>query len=187
LSGKRTADTSPRCRHCPDVCPRVTRMMRSGGISAKRRISNSKTALQTATRSRLKREENTWNSPPAAPVKLPTDISSQELVKALLRAGFVANRQKGSHIILRRGDPYARVVVPDHKRIRPGHTPADSDRSGTDRRATAGTTLIHGRSRWSQSVKYRSRRPNVCIVGISYKVCLAESRTRETETRSPPF
>jgi predicted RNA binding protein YcfA (HicA-like mRNA interferase family) len=53
-------------------------------------------------------------------VKLPTDISGQELVKALQRAGFVVNRQKGSHIILRRGDPYARVVVPDHKRIRPG-------------------------------------------------------------------
>ena len=41
-------------------------------------------------------------------------------MKALLRFGFVVNRQRGSHIILRRSDPYARVVVPDHKRIRPG-------------------------------------------------------------------
>jgi predicted RNA binding protein YcfA (HicA-like mRNA interferase family) len=53
-------------------------------------------------------------------VKLPTDLSGQELVKVLLRVGFAVNRQRGSHIILRRGDPYARVVVPDHKRLRPG-------------------------------------------------------------------
>jgi predicted RNA binding protein YcfA (HicA-like mRNA interferase family) len=48
------------------------------------------------------------------------DLSGQELVKALLRVGFVVSRQRGSHIILRRGNPYARVVVPDHKRVRPG-------------------------------------------------------------------
>ena len=53
-------------------------------------------------------------------MKLPTDVSGQELVKALLRIGFVVNRQRGSHIVLRRGDPYSRVVVPDHKRVRPG-------------------------------------------------------------------
>jgi predicted RNA binding protein YcfA (HicA-like mRNA interferase family) len=53
-------------------------------------------------------------------LKLPTDISGQELVKVLLRMGFVVNRQRGSHIILRRDSPYARVVVPDHKQIRPG-------------------------------------------------------------------
>ena len=53
-------------------------------------------------------------------MKLPTDLSGQELVKVLLRVGFVVNRQRGSHIVLKRGAPYARVVVPDHKRIRPG-------------------------------------------------------------------
>ncbi len=53
-------------------------------------------------------------------MKLPTDLSGQELVKILQRVGFVVNRQKGSHIMLRRADPYARVVVPDHKQIRPG-------------------------------------------------------------------
>jgi predicted RNA binding protein YcfA (HicA-like mRNA interferase family) len=41
-------------------------------------------------------------------------------VKVLLRVGFVVNRQRGSHIILRRDNPYARVVVPDHKQVRPG-------------------------------------------------------------------
>jgi len=53
-------------------------------------------------------------------VKLPTDVSGQELVKVLLRVGFVVNRQRGSHIVLRRGKAVARVVVPDHKRVRPG-------------------------------------------------------------------
>jgi predicted RNA binding protein YcfA (HicA-like mRNA interferase family) len=53
-------------------------------------------------------------------VKLPTDLSGQELVNVLLRVGFAVSRQRGSHIILRRGNPYARVVVPDHKRVRPG-------------------------------------------------------------------
>jgi predicted RNA binding protein YcfA (HicA-like mRNA interferase family) len=53
-------------------------------------------------------------------VKLPADISGQELVKVLQRVGFVVSRQRGSHMILRRETPYARVVVPDHKRLRPG-------------------------------------------------------------------
>jgi predicted RNA binding protein YcfA (HicA-like mRNA interferase family) len=33
---------------------------------------------------------------------------------------FVFQRQRGSHMILRREDPYARVIVPDHKALRPG-------------------------------------------------------------------
>jgi len=41
-------------------------------------------------------------------------------VKVHLRVGFIANRQRGSHIILRRDSPYARVVVPDHKQVRDG-------------------------------------------------------------------
>ena len=53
-------------------------------------------------------------------MKLPTDLSGQELVRVLLRVGFIANRQRGSHIILRRDSPYARVVVPDQKQVRAG-------------------------------------------------------------------
>ena len=53
-------------------------------------------------------------------MKLPADLSGQELVRVLLRVGFIANRQRGSHIILRRDSPYARVVVPDHKQVRDG-------------------------------------------------------------------
>ena len=52
--------------------------------------------------------------------KLPTDLSGQELVKILLRIGFVFQRQSGSHIILRRESPYARVSVPNHKALRIG-------------------------------------------------------------------
>ena len=53
-------------------------------------------------------------------MKLPTDLSGQELRLALERIGFVYQRQRGSHMILRRDDPYSRVVIPDHKRLRPG-------------------------------------------------------------------
>jgi predicted RNA binding protein YcfA (HicA-like mRNA interferase family) len=53
-------------------------------------------------------------------VKLPTDLSGDDLRGALERAGFVFQRQKGSHVILRRAEPRTRVVVPAHRRIRPG-------------------------------------------------------------------
>jgi predicted RNA binding protein YcfA (HicA-like mRNA interferase family) len=52
--------------------------------------------------------------------KLPTDVSGRDVRAALERAGFIFRRQTGSHMILRRDDPYARAVVPDHKQIRPG-------------------------------------------------------------------
>jgi predicted RNA binding protein YcfA (HicA-like mRNA interferase family) len=52
--------------------------------------------------------------------KLPTDLSGREVQAALERAGFVFRRRKGSHIILRREWPYARVVVPDHHPVRLG-------------------------------------------------------------------
>lgn len=52
--------------------------------------------------------------------KMPTDLSGQRLVRALERTGFVVKRQRGSHIILRRENPAARVVVPDHKVLRVG-------------------------------------------------------------------
>ena len=52
--------------------------------------------------------------------KLPTDLSGVEVRAALERAGFVFRRQTGSHMILRRDQPYARAVVPDHKQIRSG-------------------------------------------------------------------
>jgi predicted RNA binding protein YcfA (HicA-like mRNA interferase family) len=54
------------------------------------------------------------------PAKLPTDLSGREVRAVLERAGFVFRRQRGSHMILRRDDPYSRVVVPDHRQVRAG-------------------------------------------------------------------
>jgi len=48
--------------------------------------------------------------------KLPA-ISGRECVKALEKAGFYFKRQTGSHIVLRRDDPFGQVVVPDHKEL----------------------------------------------------------------------
>ena len=48
--------------------------------------------------------------------KLPR-VSGGECVAALGRAGFVFKRQEGSHIILRRNDRFAQVVVPNHREL----------------------------------------------------------------------
>ena len=52
--------------------------------------------------------------------KLPTDLSGKELVKILSKIGFVFQRQQGSHMVLRRESPFARVVVPNHRNLRVG-------------------------------------------------------------------
>ena len=48
--------------------------------------------------------------------KLPP-LSGRKCVKALGKAGFVLKRQEGSHMILRRMEPFAQVVIPDHKQL----------------------------------------------------------------------
>lgn len=48
--------------------------------------------------------------------KLPS-ISGRECVKILSKVGFYIRRQVGSHMILRRDNPFAQVVVPDHKEL----------------------------------------------------------------------
>lgn len=48
--------------------------------------------------------------------KLPQE-SGPELVLALEKLGFSVRRQHGSHIIMRRDDPYAQTVVPNHRQI----------------------------------------------------------------------
>ena len=52
--------------------------------------------------------------------RLPTDLSGRKVRAALERAGFTFMHQKGSHMILRRSNPAAWVVVPDHRQIKPG-------------------------------------------------------------------
>ena len=46
--------------------------------------------------------------------KLPS-ISGKKCVEILAEAGFYFKRQKGSHIILRRDNPFAQIVIPNHK------------------------------------------------------------------------
>jgi predicted RNA binding protein YcfA (HicA-like mRNA interferase family) len=48
-------------------------------------------------------------------------VSGREVVKALRKLGYEQDRQRGSHIILRRAAaPFRRVVVPDHKEVAKG-------------------------------------------------------------------
>jgi predicted RNA binding protein YcfA (HicA-like mRNA interferase family) len=51
--------------------------------------------------------------------KLPR-VSSRECVNALLKVGFIVSRQRGSHIILYREDPYAKAIVPQRREISTG-------------------------------------------------------------------
>ncbi len=46
--------------------------------------------------------------------KLPR-VDCQQLIRALKQAGFVEQRQKGSHLHLRRASDNKRVTVPIHK------------------------------------------------------------------------
>ena len=51
--------------------------------------------------------------------KLPR-VSGRDVVAVLLKKHFVVKRQHGSHIVLRRDDPFAQVVVPDHRELDKG-------------------------------------------------------------------
>ena len=52
--------------------------------------------------------------------RLPRALSYRRVVAALKRAGFFVRRQKGSHIVMRRDEPFAQVVVPAHRCIDTG-------------------------------------------------------------------
>ena len=48
-------------------------------------------------------------------------VSGREAVKAFGRIGYVVDRQRGSHIILRQAEPpHRRLTIPDHKELRKG-------------------------------------------------------------------
>ena len=51
--------------------------------------------------------------------KLP-QVSGKNCLKALSEVGFFVKRQKGSHIIVCRNDPFAEVVIPNHKTLDKG-------------------------------------------------------------------
>ena len=44
-------------------------------------------------------------------------LSGAELVRALEKLGFSVRRQQGSHIVMRRAEPFAQTVVPNHKQV----------------------------------------------------------------------
>jgi predicted RNA binding protein YcfA (HicA-like mRNA interferase family) len=48
-------------------------------------------------------------------------VSGRDVVRALEKIGYVFDRQKGSHIILRHSSlPHRRLAVPDHREIAKG-------------------------------------------------------------------
>ncbi|MCC5616389.1 type II toxin-antitoxin system HicA family toxin [Nostoc sp. CHAB 5836] len=51
--------------------------------------------------------------------KLPS-ISGRDCAKALENVGFYEKRRESSHVILRRDEPFAQVVVPDHQELAKG-------------------------------------------------------------------
>jgi len=57
-------------------------------------------------------------------------ISGRECIRALVKAGFYIKRQEGSHIILRRDEPFAQLVVPDHQELDRGTLRAIIRQSG---------------------------------------------------------
>jgi predicted RNA binding protein YcfA (HicA-like mRNA interferase family) len=48
--------------------------------------------------------------------KLPV-VSGRDCIKALRKKGFYVKRREGSHVVLRRDDPFGQVIVPDHKTL----------------------------------------------------------------------
>lgn len=48
--------------------------------------------------------------------KLP-QVSGADVVRALQKLGFTIRRQHGSHVVLRRDDPFAQTIVPNHRQI----------------------------------------------------------------------
>ena len=61
--------------------------------------------------------------------KLP-QVSGREVVRALEKAGFYFLRQTGSHIHLRRDDPFAQVSVPNHRTVKRGTLKSIIEASG---------------------------------------------------------
>lgn len=47
-------------------------------------------------------------------------VSGRECIRALSKAGFQEIRQTGSHIIVRRNDPFTQLTVPNHRELAAG-------------------------------------------------------------------
>jgi predicted RNA binding protein YcfA (HicA-like mRNA interferase family) len=62
-------------------------------------------------------------------MKIPR-ISGRDCIKALEKNGFYTVRQKGSHIVVRKNEPFYQLVVPDHKELDSGTLRAIIRQSG---------------------------------------------------------
>jgi predicted RNA binding protein YcfA (HicA-like mRNA interferase family) len=51
-------------------------------------------------------------------------ISGRDCLKALEKAGFYLKRRESSHMVVRRDEPFAQVVVPDHQELDRGTLPS---------------------------------------------------------------
>lgn len=47
------------------------------------------------------------------------ELPPERVITALQKLGFYIRRQRGSHVIMRRDDPFAQTVVPYHSRVKP--------------------------------------------------------------------
>ena len=61
--------------------------------------------------------------------KLPV-LSGKKCIKTLGKAGFHFKRQEGSHVTLRRDEPFCQLVVPLHKELDRGTLRAIIHQSG---------------------------------------------------------
>ena len=61
-------------------------------------------------------------------------LSGRECLKDLAKAGFVFKRQEGSHIIVRRDEPFAQLVVPDHQELDRGNSACHNSTIRIERR-----------------------------------------------------
>ena len=57
-------------------------------------------------------------------------LSGRDCLAILEQHGFRLVRQKGSHMVVRRDDPFAQLVVPDHKQLDRGTLRAIIRQSG---------------------------------------------------------
>jgi predicted RNA binding protein YcfA (HicA-like mRNA interferase family) len=60
-------------------------------------------------------------------------VSGREVVAAFQRAGFLLQRQRGSHLILTKPGHPLTLSVPDHGELKPGTLRALISKSGVDR------------------------------------------------------
>lgn len=75
-------------------------------------------------------------------MKLPRDINGDELIRALRRMGYEANRQVGSHVILRSQEPRPHsVTVPFHRPIKVGTLAAILHAVAVERGLTTETVI----------------------------------------------